>query len=251
MDIVAKNIRHLRRLKQWSQEQLAEELGITRARVGSYEENRCDPPLDILLRISSRFHVAVDALLRCDLSTVDYDALMKVGQNRILFPIVTDRNNNDLVEVVTVKASAGYLTGYGDPEYVSNLPVMNLPFRVVGKHRAFPVRGDSMPPLKEGSFVIGKFVESLHDIRDGHTYIIVTRDDGIAYKRLFRNGKLFMLYSDNKLYDPYPVKPSDIIEVWQFVCALNTSDKKEEELNLESIMDMLRSMRVEMQTRKI
>ncbi len=43
---------------------------------------------------------------------------------------------------------------------------------------------------------------------------------------------------------------ADVLEVWQFVCTLNVSDKKEEELNLESIMNMLKSMRVEMESIK-
>jgi hypothetical protein len=41
-----------------------------------------------------------------------------------------------------------------------------------------------------------------------------------------------------------------VLEIWQFVCTLNVSDKKEEELNLESIMNMLKSMRVEMESIK-
>ncbi|MDI1233916.1 MAG: hypothetical protein PSX81_06525 [bacterium] len=35
--------------------------------------------------------------------------------------------------------------------------------------------------------------------------------------------------------------------MWEFVCNLNISDKKEEELNLDSIMHMLRSMQVEIE----
>src|SRR5690242_16995901 len=130
MGRIAKNIRHLRRMKQWSQEQLAEELGITRARIGSYEEERCDPPVDIMIKLSSLFHVAIDALVKCDLSTVDPSSLMKIGNNRILFPIIVDKYNNDAIEVVTARASAGYLNGYSDPEYMEKLPQMNLPFKI-------------------------------------------------------------------------------------------------------------------------
>lgn len=250
MHKIAINIRHLRSLHGWTQEQLADRLNITRARVGSYEEGRCDPPVEILILLSNLFHVAIDALVKCNLTTVDRDALIKVGQNRILFPIVVDKDNNDRIEVVTAKASAGYLNGYADPEYMEKLPLMNLPFRVVGKHRAFPVRGDSMPPVKEGSFVIGKFVESLNDLVNGNTYILVTKDEGIVYKRVHRKGNRIELHSDNKNYAPYTVAASDVLELWQFVCTLNLSDKKEEELNLSSIMDMLRSMRIEIEKMK-
>lgn len=247
MHKIASNIRHLRQLKKWSQEQLADELGVTRSRIGSYEEGRCDPPVEMMVKLSNLFHIAIDAIIKCDLSTVEPGALMKVGQNRILFPIVVDKDNNDLIEVITAKASAGYLNGYSDPEYIEKMPLMNLPFRVVGKHRAFPIKGDSMPPLKDGSFVIGKFVESLNDIINGNTYILVTKDEGIVYKRVVKKGHVLELHSDNKVYQPYNVKASDVLEIWQFVCTLNVSDKKEEELNLESIMNMLRSMRVEIE----
>lgn len=250
MSKISNNIRHLRSLKGWSQQQLADKLNITRARVGSYEEERADPPVDILIRLSSMFHVAIDALVKCDLSKVDTNSLLKVGQNRILFPIMVDANNNDLVEVVTARASAGYLNGYSDPEYFENLPNMNLPFKIVGKHRAFPIKGDSMPPLQDGSYVVGKFVESPDEISNGSTYVLITKDEGIVYKRVFKKGNILELHSDNKNYEPYAVALADVLEIWHFVCTLNVSDKKEDELNLESIMNMLKSMRVEMESIK-
>jgi hypothetical protein len=90
-------------------------------------------------------------------------------------------------------------------------------------------------------------VESVKDIRDGDTYILVTADEGIVYKRVFKKGNMVELHSDNKHYQPYAIPLGSVLEIWQFVCTLNVSDKKEEELNLESIMDMLRSMRVEIE----
>jgi transcriptional regulator with XRE-family HTH domain len=247
MSQISMNIKHLRQLKGWSQLQLANELDIPRARIGSYEEGRCDPPIDVLVKVSSLFHIAIDAIVKCDLQKFDFDNMIKVGENRLLFPIMVDKDNNDQVEVVTVKASAGYLNGYADPEYINKLPMMNLPFRVIGKHRAFPIKGDSMPPLKDGCYVIGKYTESLKDINDGSTYVLITKDEGVVYKRIYKKGNALELHSDNRNYQPYLVKASEIIEVWEFVCNLNISDTKEEELNLGSIMDMLRSMRVEIE----
>lgn len=242
MSKISKNIRHLRSLKRWSQEQLAIKLDIPRARIGAYEEERCDPPIDTVIRISNLFHIAVDALVKCDLSKFDSDSFMKVGENRILFPIVVDKFNNEQVEVVTIKASAGYLTGYADPEYIEKLPLMNLPFKTVGKHRAFPIQGDSMPPLKSGCYVVGKFVESLSDIVDGHTYIVITKDEGVVYKRLYKKGKNLELHSDNKQYEPYTIKNGEVIELWQFACTINTSDDVEEDVNMGSIMQVLQQL---------
>lgn len=250
MSKIARNIKHLRLLKNWSQGQLADEVELSRARIGSYEEGRAEPSIEVMVRLSHIFHVSIDALVKSNLSGLKDTQLMKVAENRLLFPIMVDMNNNDLVEVVTAKASAGYLNGYSDPEYFEKLPNMNLPFKITGKHRAFPIKGDSMPPLKDGSFVIGKFVESIKDIQDGSTYILITKDEGIVYKRIVAKGNVLELISDNKVYSPYTVHAKDVLEIWEFVCTLNVSDKKEEELNLESIMDMLRSMRVEIEQLK-
>ncbi|HTB05635.1 MAG TPA: LexA family transcriptional regulator [Bacteroidia bacterium] len=248
MSRIDKNIRTLRKFRNLSQEVLSEALDIQRARLASYEEGRAEPPYDLLIRIADYFHVAIDALLRGDLSKTDPTDLMKIGENRILFPIMVDKDGNNMVELVPVKAQAGYLNGYADPEYIESLQHMNFPFLPVGKHRAFPIKGDSMPPLVDGSFVIGKYLESLREIKDGQTYILITRDEGIVYKRVYNNMKedgTLSLHSDNKVYEPYKVKGEDILEIWEYQCAINTSKNRPEELNLESIMGMLRELKIE------
>lgn len=249
MSKLAKNIKVLRDLKKLSQEQLAEELGITRPRLGAYEEGRNEPPIDILISLSSFFQISIDALLKGDLSQTDPEALMKIGKNRILFPIKVDKDNNDVIEVVPVKASAGYLTGYADPEFIHALPIMNLPFKIVGKHRAFTIKGDSMPPLKDGSTVVGKYVESLDEIKDGQTYIVLTKNDGVVYKRLYREKKKLnhiKFHSDNPAYEPYTIPADEILEVWSFVCSLNIGEFKPQDLNIDSMIRFLQSYRVEM-----
>lgn len=250
MSKIAKNISVLRALKKLSQNQLADELEISRSRLGSYEESRAEPPYDLLIKIADYFHIAIDALVRGDLAKTDPESLLEIGKNRILFPVIVDRQNQDMVEVVPAKAVAGYLTGYADPEFMEDLPIMNLPFKIVGKHRAFAIKGDSMPPLKDGTFVVGKYVESLKEIKEGQTYIVLTKEDGVVYKRLYREDKksndVFQFHSDNTAYSPYTVKSENIIEIWSFVCSLNIGEFKPQDLNLDSMIRFLQSFRVEM-----
>lgn len=247
---IAKNIRALREKKKLSQEQLAEDLGITRARLGAYEESRNQPPIEILISLADYFQISIDALIRADLYKTDPDSLMKIGKNRTLLPILVDRENNDLLEYVPVKAMAGYLNGHADPEFIEDLPVMNLPFKIVGKHRAFTIKGDSMPPFKNGTIVVGSYVESLDEIKEGQTYIVLTKEDGVVYKRLYRDKKrlnsIFEFHSDNPAYSPYFVKTESILEVWSFVCSLNIGEFKHEELNIDNVIRFLQSYRVEM-----
>jgi transcriptional regulator with XRE-family HTH domain len=248
MSKISSNIRFLRQLKGLSQEQLADELKITRSRVGGYEEARNEPPIDILIRLSEFFHVAIDALVRGDLKKTNLDGLMKVGKNRILFPILLDNEGNDMVELIPLKASAGYLKGYADPEYIEKLPQMKLPFLPTGKHRAFPIKGDSMPPIKEGSFVIGKYIERIEELKVGSTYVVVTKDDGLSYKRIMNYNKKegsLELHSDNRIYQPYKVKTNEVLELWEYTCCINMNQYDDNELNLDSIMNMLRGLKVE------
>lgn len=148
--------------------------------------------------------------------------------------------------MVTVKASAGYLNGYADPEYVEKLPLMKLPFNPQGKLRTFPIKGDSMPPLSTGDYVVGKFVESAKDISSGKSYILLTKNDGIVYKRVVKNKNHLELQSDNKLYDTYKVPLSEILELWEFVCSLKTSDISGQEISNMEIMTMLQGMKNDM-----
>jgi transcriptional regulator with XRE-family HTH domain len=250
MSKISFNIRHLRELKKLSQESLADELDITRARLGAYEEGRNEPPIEMLIRLSEYFHISIDALVKADLRKTDVDSLLKIGNNRMLLPVILDKENNDRIEVVTAKASAGYLNGYSDPEYMEKLPYMELPFHITGKHRSFLARGDSMPPLATGDYVVGKYVESLKDIVDGKTYILLTKTEGVVYKRIFKKPHILELHSDNKIYLPYFVKEQDVLEVWEFVCCIKMSDKKEDEVSIENMMKLLLSMKVEIERLK-
>jgi transcriptional regulator with XRE-family HTH domain len=248
MNVIGKNIRHLRLLKKISQETFADDLGLTRSKISAYEEERAEPSIETLIKLSKYFHVATDALIKADLSRTNLKSLIKVADNRLLFPVFMDSEENELIEIVPVKASAGYLNGYSDPQFFEGFKKMQLPFIPTGKHRAFPIKGDSMLPLSDGDYVVARFTESLKEIKNGQTYVLITKDEGIVYKRVYVDkDKLLNLHSDNKTYNPYPIKNDTVLELWEYTCAIKLSGRKPEELNQGSIMNMLRSMKVELE----
>ncbi|MEQ8323188.1 MAG: XRE family transcriptional regulator [Vicingaceae bacterium] len=250
MKKIAKNLQYLRKQRGLSQEAMADELGITRSRIGSYEENRSEPPIDTLIQLSEFFGLPIDVLVKNDISLSKEKSFIELGNHRVLFPIVVNDQNEDIIEVVPVKASAGYLNGYADPEYIEQLGQIKLPFIPTGKHRAFPIKGDSMLPIREGSWVIGKYMENVSEIKNGRTYVLLTKDQGIVYKRVYRTeeeGNVLILKSDNKTYEPYPVMLSDVLEIWEFTCSIRTEEYDEGELKVDSIMRMLRELQVELE----
>jgi transcriptional regulator with XRE-family HTH domain len=253
MNFIANNIKHLRELRNLTQEYFASELNISRERVASYEQGRSSPPVEILIALSNYFNLPIDVLIKNDLTSSTDSSFIKIGNQRILFPIKVNEDNEDMVEIVTADTSAGYLRGYADPEYIESLNDLKLPFLPTGKHRAFPIKGDSMLPIKSGSFIIAKYLEDISYLNSGITYIVLTYNDGLVYKRVYdkiEEHQCLLMVSDNKKYDAYYVPVEEILELWEFTCHINLSEYDENEINTGSVAQMLTDIGVQLESIK-
>ena len=211
MSIANKNLKYLRKLRGWTQEEFAQKLRIKRSLLGAYEEERADPRIDILEIVADMFKLTLDDLLRKDISDNKTNYLARRRAQKM----VSGRTD---IPFVPVKAAAGYLAGYADPEFVDELNTFTLPMLSGGDYRAFEIVGDSMMPTPSGSVIVGERVQNLDEVKTNQTYIVVSRTDGIVYKRVLKNNRQknkFTLVSDNPAYQPYPVGAEDIIELWQ------------------------------------
>jgi len=239
----AENVRYLRNKQGLSQEAMALQLEVTRNRIASYEDGRAQPSLETLVKYSQYFKLPIDALLKNDLTQAAEGTFVDIGNHRILFPVLIDEHNEDLIEVVPLHASAGYLSGYADPSYIATLPRMQLPFLNPGKYRTFPIRGDSMEPgIKDGAFVVGKYVEQPSELVSAKTYVVITRDEGITYKRIDYDSTgegWLTLKSDNPRYQPYEVPLSQVLELWEYTCQIDTQEYRENENDLSNMMQVL------------
>ena len=125
-----------------------------------------------------------------------------------------------IVPFVPVKAAAGYLAGYADPEFLDELNTFTLPMLAPGDYRAFEIIGDSMLPTPSGSVIVGEKVDNMKEVKNSNTYIVVSNSDGVVYKRVITNedvSERLTLLSDNPLYEPYQVNTQDIVEIWKAV----------------------------------
>lgn len=210
------NLRSLRKQMKLTQDQFAAKLDIKRSLLGAYEEGRAEPKLELLQKIAGLCHISVDDLISRDL-TKESPGEKKHIMGKEVVVVTQDLNGRDNIELVPVKAAAGYLNGFADAEYVKELPRFQLPMLKQGTYRAFEISGDSMLPILPGTIVIGEHVENLKHIKSGKTYVLVSQREGIVYKRVFNylddTGKLFLV-SDNRHYAPYQIDASDVLEVW-------------------------------------
>ena len=226
------NLKFLRKQTGLTQSQLAEKLNIKRSLIGAYEEGRAEPKLSTLVNMSKLFNISLDVLITKDLpatnTTSDSMALQRTSNNNMrVLAITVDRNDNENIELVPHRASAGYLNGYADPEFIEELPRFRLPMlSSQGTHRAFEISGDSMLPLASGTVIIGRFIENWQDIKDGTPCIIVSQKDGVVFKRIFnkiRNQAVLYLHSDNPAYSPYEIQVEDILEIWEAKAYISTT----------------------------
>jgi len=224
------NIRLLRKRKNKTQDDLAAILGMKRSTLSGYENQVAEPGIGVLIQFARYFNMAVDTLIRIDLSKLSEsqlyqlengdDVFLKGGNLRILASTVSD-DNEENIELVSTKARAGYTNGFADPEYISELPVFRLPFlSSEKKYRTFQLNGDSMLPIPDKAFVTGEFVVDWNHIVTGEACIVLTLDDGIVFKIVenkIRDEGILTLYSLNPTYEPFDVKVNDIREIWKFV----------------------------------
>jgi transcriptional regulator with XRE-family HTH domain len=124
----SQNLRFLRSKmsEKTSQEKLAELLNIKKPTLGSYESGRAEPKYADLISLAEFFKVEVDELLKEDLSQ-RIPGLSNKPKLRILATTV-DANNEENIEMVPVKALAGYTASYDDIGFIQELPTFQVPF---------------------------------------------------------------------------------------------------------------------------
>lgn len=253
MNVIATNIKTLRKKAGLTQGALAEKMGIKRSLIGAYEEGRAEPRINNMIKLAEVFNTPIDSLVQQDLSEPSQHALTRASgaQLRVLSVTVSDADD-DQVQWVPQKAAAGYLNGYADTDYLQELPRFKLPnLPRGGTYRAFELNGDSMLPLQSGTIVVGKYIEDWRDIKNGDTYILLTDKEGIVYKRVFNyveeSQKLYLV-SDNRSYTPYEISIDQVLEVWSaqaFISVSFPDPTTDPQLSLEQLTGMVLELQQE------
>lgn len=223
------NIRLLRERKKKSQEELAATLDLSRNKLQALESGKTVNPTAVdLVKFSDYFKISVDSLLKVDLAKLGElrlkelmagnDVYMTGSKIRVL-AITVNNDNKENMEYVPVKAKAGYMAGYNDPEFIAGLPRFSLPnLPKSGTFRMFPTTGDSMLPIPENSEVIAQYVEDWKNLKPETACIVLLKgqqDFVFKLTTLQADGTL-LLKSLNRNYAPYTVNSEDVLELWKY-----------------------------------
>lgn len=238
MSQAGQNLKYLRKLRGWTQEEFANKLGIKRSLIGAYEEDRADPRLEVMETVCQMFKTTLDELMLKDMSDTGGSYLAKRRMQKMM---TTDRN---VIHFVPVKAAAGYLAGYADSEFIDELNTFTLPMLSGGNYRAFEIIGDSMMPTPSGSIIVGEKVDDQEEVKNNQAYIVVSRNEGIVYKRIVKSNKAknkFTLVSDNPQYQPYQVNAEDVVELWHAQMVLSKVSQQQR-WDMDSLASMVNNL---------
>lgn len=229
MEYIAANLKTLRKHKGLTQDELSEQTGISRYKIGSYEEGRAFPKPNNLVTLAKFFDVSLDGLITEKINVKSIKVRKPiVNQGLQVLTTVVDRNNEERIALVPDKASAGYTSGYSDPEYIEQLPVFDLPLPELSRdrtYRVFQITGESMLPILPGSYIIGEYVTNPNSISFGKSHIVITKADGILFKRIEPNEYVpekLTLISDNPEYNPYTIHKDEVLELWKARAYIST-----------------------------
>jgi transcriptional regulator with XRE-family HTH domain len=250
------NIKIMRKRRGRTQDEMANFLNMKRSTLSGYENGVAEPGMEALVAFSNYFNIAIDTLIKIDLSKLSesqlgeiergYDVFVTGSRIRVLATTV-DNNNEENIELVAEKARAGYTRGYADPEYIKELPAFHLPFlSKQKKYRTFQIKGDSMLPIADGSWVTGEYIQDWNNLKNADACIILTLNEGIVFKIIENNisiDKSLKLFSLNLVYEPYVLPVSEITEIWKFTNFISNQipEPKLQKEDLLSTVAMLKS----------
>lgn len=135
-------------------------------------------------------------------------------------------NSVTVAPLISQYAYAGYLSGYGDPEYLEIQPIYYGKRKYTpGNYVAFEIHGDSMTDgtmrsITDGSLVLGRELYQHHwksKLRKNEAFIIVHKFDGICLKEIINHdldSGTITCHSWNPEYEDYEVNLDDVLQLF-------------------------------------
>ncbi len=228
MSIVSNNIKYLRKLNGYTQEQLAQRIGIKRSLLGAYEEARANPNSLSLDNMSKEFGVPVELILNDDLrerqrktgTLFRHNLPQKAAESREEPPppktfvpkekaapeVLPAGNSNQMglfshapeaPPAVTHPAPAPATPPALPAAALGNLAMEALQYREGGRYRTFEPGKDFFPPgnptpsvpTPGGILLITSRSENFYTLKNAVPYVVVTRALGTLYRRVFNQMK--------------------------------------------------------------
>ncbi len=108
-----------------------------------------------------------------------------------------------------------YLVKNNDFNFLKTLISFSIPTLQNGEFRAFEAGEDF---AFDGALLIGSLVKDWSEILDGKNYVLVSKSQGIIYRRVYNQVKIkgtLLLSTDNNRFPSTEISITDVIETWE------------------------------------
>jgi transcriptional regulator with XRE-family HTH domain len=131
------------------------------------------------------------------------------------------QTHKNTIQIVRRFQYNDYLMKNKELNFLRTLTEFNLPTLPVGEYRAFEATEDF---AFEGALLIGSLVKNWYEINDSKNYVLVTKPQGIIYRRVYNQVKIkgsLLLSSDNHRFPSTEISINDVIETWEIKAFLS------------------------------
>lgn len=206
----AKRVKETRKALNLTQSDFAKKLGVSKRTVIAYE------------------HGSIIPKTKTDILKDLYDQTFNKPQEAS----INNQESIKLVPLVGHRATAGFLSGWGDDNYLEELP--KIPWEVdkeyKGNYLCFEVEGDSMNNSNPTEAILDKDILLCREVQKHHwknkihinswDFVIAHREKGIVVKRIIKHdiekGEI-TLHSLNSMYEDYMVNLNNVLALFNIV----------------------------------
>lgn len=186
---IGKRIKEFRNAHNLTTEELAEEIGTTRATITRYETGARKANQDVLFKLADIFHVSLDDFFPPRNFSPTNNVIYSLPDTlqRVRVPVIGEIACGD---PITAEEN---IDGYTEEIFEKSVPEGNL--------FALKCKGHSMEPrIPDGALAIIREQPTVED--DEIAAVLVDGDTEATLKRIKHQGDMVVLMPENKDYDP-------------------------------------------------
>jgi phage repressor protein C with HTH and peptisase S24 domain len=226
------NLKVLRKKINKTQSDIAFHLHNTQQTIGNWEQGIGEPSVEEFLSLKNYFGISLDNFFK----NVQLNTNKEIEKNVKLnvkghVQLTGKKRSREVVEYQLQEEQAGYVNNVydidskaaagmayllQDVDRFKALPTLYIPNLGTGFHIRLQITGDSMhSTIKDGDRVVATLCANpVQNLREGHIYVIIDRDEEVVCKRIYRAGETqWEFVSDNDIYTPYKRDLNDILAV--------------------------------------
>ncbi len=207
---ISKNIRKIRTIKGISQTVFAEDFGLNRANISSYEEGRAEPKMDFVIKIAKKFGLDMEHLYTKDLTVNDLTHFSPPQYKKETISLQKENS----IKWVSRSSSLDYASILINGS--DNLPDLQVPN--IKEARAFEYFGDDIKAFSNGDVLYAKKIDNKNwnGIIPGEACVVIS-NDRVYFKRLDVVKNKISLVSENPKYKSLNIAIEEIQEIWRVV----------------------------------